>query len=187
MRAFISLYVFWLFRLWYNLSKTLAEEAAWKFAKENGINLIAINPGVVIGPILQPTLNASVELIMNLVTGHKLFTLNRYVDVRDVASAHIQAFEIPSSNGRYCMVGRVADISEVLKILDDLYPHFRLNEKYGVHLEPHERAKTTGLNFMPLHHVSKEKTLSLGINFIPLEVSLKDTIESLKDKGFLII
>lgn len=171
---------------WYNLSKTLAEEAAWKFAKENEIDLVAISPGVVIGPILQPTVNATVELILNLVTGHQIVTLNRYVDVRDVAYAHIQAFEVPSSNGRYCMVGRVADVSEVLKILDDLYPHFRLSEKYeGVHLEPNERAKTMGLNFMPLHQVSKEKTLSLGVDFIPLEVSLKDTIESLKEKGFL--
>ena len=26
------------------LSKTLAEEAAWKFAKENGIDMVTINP-----------------------------------------------------------------------------------------------------------------------------------------------
>ena len=43
------------------LSKTLAEEAAWKFAKENGIDMVTINPGWVIGPLLQPTLNLSVE------------------------------------------------------------------------------------------------------------------------------
>ena len=36
-----------------------------------------------------------------------------------------------------------------------------------------------------LHQVSKEKAKALGINFIPMEVSLKDTIESLKEKGFL--
>lgn len=51
------------------LSKTLAEEAAWKFAKENGIDLVAINPGFVIGPFLQPTLNLTVETILNLVNG----------------------------------------------------------------------------------------------------------------------
>ena len=33
--------------------------------------------------------------------------------------------------------------------------------------------------------VSQEKARSLGINFIPLEVSLKDMIESLKEKGLL--
>ena len=51
------------------LSKTLAEEAAWKFTKENGINMISINPGLVIGPLLQPTLNTSAESVFKLVNG----------------------------------------------------------------------------------------------------------------------
>jgi hypothetical protein len=37
----------------------------------------------------------------------------------------------------------------------------------------------------PLHKVSQDKAKSLGISFIPLEVSFRDTIESLKEKGFL--
>ncbi|MBA0677989.1 hypothetical protein Goari_019358, partial [Gossypium aridum] len=54
-------------KLWYMLSKTLAEEAAWKFAKENGIDMVTINPGLVIGPLLQPTVNTSVEPILKLI------------------------------------------------------------------------------------------------------------------------
>lgn len=57
------------FQYWYMLAKTLAEEAAWKFAKENSIDLVTLNPGYVIGPLLQPTLNESVEMILNLVNG----------------------------------------------------------------------------------------------------------------------
>ena len=49
--------------MWYVLSKTLAEEAAWKFTKEKGIDLVMINLGVTIGPLLQPTLNASAAAI----------------------------------------------------------------------------------------------------------------------------
>ena len=51
------------------LAKTLAEEAAWKFAKENRIDLVAINPGFVIGPFLQPNLNLTVEIILNQING----------------------------------------------------------------------------------------------------------------------
>ena len=51
------------------LSKTLAEEAAWKFSKENGIDMVTINPGGVIGTLLQPTLNLSAELFLNLING----------------------------------------------------------------------------------------------------------------------
>lgn len=51
------------------LSKTLAEKAAWDFARENRMDLVVINPGQVIGPLLQPTINLSVEMILNLVNG----------------------------------------------------------------------------------------------------------------------
>ncbi|GLT66316.1 hypothetical protein SLA2020_386860 [Shorea laevis] len=160
---------------WYQLSKTLAEKAAWKFAEENGIDLVAINPGLVIGPLLQPTVNLSVDFIIDIVNGRQLSPFNRFVDVRDVAFSHILAFEVPSASGRYCMVERTADYSEVLKILDELYPDLHLSEKF--------KDKDVGT----LLKVSKEKAISLGVNFIPLQVSLKDTVESLKEKGFLSI
>lgn len=51
------------------LSKTLAEDAAWNFAREKGIDLVTINPAMVIGPLLQPTLNTSAEAILNLISG----------------------------------------------------------------------------------------------------------------------
>ncbi|KAJ0037975.1 hypothetical protein Pint_23919 [Pistacia integerrima] len=57
-------------KYWYHLSKTLAEEAAWRFAKENGIDLITLHPGLVIGPLLQSSLNFSVEVISNLFNGN---------------------------------------------------------------------------------------------------------------------
>ena len=39
--------------------------------------------------------------------------------------------------------------------------------------------------YMPTFQISKEKAKSLGIEFIPLEVSLKETVESLKEKKFI--
>ena len=55
------------------VSKTLAEDAAWKFAKEKGIDMVTINPAMVIGPLLQPTLNTSAAAILNLINGISLF------------------------------------------------------------------------------------------------------------------
>ncbi|KAL0413694.1 UNVERIFIED_CONTAM: Tetraketide alpha-pyrone reductase 1 [Sesamum radiatum] len=51
----------------YVLSKTLAEEAALKFAEENGMDLVVINPGLVIGPLLQPTLNATSDSFVTFI------------------------------------------------------------------------------------------------------------------------
>ncbi|KAM4072866.1 hypothetical protein ACB094_11G172000 [Castanea mollissima] len=163
-------------KLWYMLSKTLAEEAAWKFAKENGIDMITMNPGLVVGPLLQSTTTFSVDTILNLINGsYASYDGNyRFVDIRDVANAHIQAFETPSASGRYCLVGRVTPHSETLKILRELFPALFLTQK------PEDDKPS-----VPTFKVSQEKARSLGINFIPLEVSLKDMIESLKEKGLL--
>ncbi|XP_062174161.1 phenylacetaldehyde reductase-like isoform X1 [Alnus glutinosa] len=161
---------------WYRLSKTLAEEAAWKFAKEYGIDMVVINPGLVIGPLLQPTLNSSAESVLKLVNGAERFpnVTHRLVDVRDVANAHILAFEKPSASGRYCLVGRVIHCSEVIKMLCELFPDLNLPEKCA-------DDKPVVSNYK----VSKERAESLGLNFTPVEVSLKDTVESLKEKNFL--
>ena len=61
------------FQQWYLLSKTLAEENVWKFAKEKGIDIVTINPAMVIGPLLQPTLNTSAAAILNLINGIVFF------------------------------------------------------------------------------------------------------------------
>ncbi|XP_021279936.1 cinnamoyl-CoA reductase 1-like isoform X1 [Herrania umbratica] len=161
-------------KLWYMMSKTLAEEAAWSFTRDNGIDLVTINPGVVIGPLLQPALNFTSELILNLTKGEHTFPSPtfRLIDVRDVAYAHIQAFEIPSASGRYCLVERIVHYLEILKMLSEHYPALGLKEKCGDLNKPLERT----------YQISKEKAKSLGVSFIPWEVSLKETVESLKEK-----
>ena len=52
-----------------------------------------------------------------------------WVNVKDVANAHIQAYEIPSASGRYCLVERIAHYAEIVKILRELYPDIQLPEK----------------------------------------------------------
>lgn len=165
-------------KMWYPLSKTLAEDAAWKFSKEKGIDMVAINPAMVIGPLLQPTLNTSAAAVLNLINGSTTYqnaTLG-WVNVKDVANAHVQAFELPSANGRYCLVESVVHNSQVVKALQKLYPSFQLPEKCS-----DEKP------FVPTYQVSKAKAQSLGINFTSLEQSLGETVESLKEKKFFTI
>ncbi|XP_057531204.1 phenylacetaldehyde reductase-like [Amaranthus tricolor] len=167
------------FKMWYEASKTLAEEAAWKFAKEKGIDLVTINPGMVIGPLLQPTLNTSAASIASLFSGSEIYPNMSfgYVNVKDVATAHILAFEVPSANGRYCLVDIVVHFSEIVKILRELFPNAKLAKRCAEDDNP--------LKFK--YQVSSEKARCLGINFIPFETSLKETVETLKEKGFICI
>ncbi|KAH7521252.1 hypothetical protein FEM48_Zijuj07G0013400 [Ziziphus jujuba var. spinosa] len=84
---------------WCELSKTLAEDATWKFAKENKIDLVTMHPGFTIGPFLQSTLNVTADIFLNNVNGSQIleYVVYRSVDVRDVACTHIQASEVASA------------------------------------------------------------------------------------------
>ncbi|KAF2293464.1 hypothetical protein GH714_002025 [Hevea brasiliensis] len=143
-------------KLWYVISKIFAEE---RFAKENGIDLVTIHPGWDFQ-----------------CAGAQIFPNDNYkfVDARDVANAHIGAFELASASGRLCLVGRVVHYSEFLKIIHKHYPTLHIPEKCQ-----------DDKPFVPKYEVSKEKAKALGIDFIPLDVRVVDTIESLKEKGFL--
>jgi nucleoside-diphosphate-sugar epimerase len=52
------------------LSKTLAEKAAWDFSKENGLDVVVVNPGTVMGPVIPPRLNASMLMLVRLLEGN---------------------------------------------------------------------------------------------------------------------
>ena len=77
--------------------------------------------GLFISYLSSSLFNAGAQVFPNLAVG--------WVDVKDVAKAHIQAYEIPSASGRYCMVGKVAHYSEVVRTLRELYPSLQLPKK----------------------------------------------------------
>ena len=95
----------------YSKSKTLAEKAAWDFAKENNIEFATVLPGVVVGPSVLKEKNFSCDLIANFMTG-KVPQLPKistpFVDVRDVAEAHLKAITVPEAAGkRYLLTTEV--------------------------------------------------------------------------------
>lgn len=91
----------------YPKSKTLAERAAWDFVaglpEDRRMELTTINPSLVIGPLLDPDGSASVEAVRKLmareVPGCPRLGFS-FVDVRDVALAHVAAMTEPAAAGR---------------------------------------------------------------------------------------
>jgi hypothetical protein len=51
------------------------------------------------------------------------------INVKDVAKAHILAYEVPSATGRYCLVERVIRYTEAVEIIRKFYPSLPLPEK----------------------------------------------------------
>ncbi|KAL6334187.1 hypothetical protein AAG906_006772 [Vitis piasezkii] len=54
---------------WYCYGKAVAEQAAWEVAKEKEVDLVVVNPVLVLGPLLQSTVNASIIHILKYLTG----------------------------------------------------------------------------------------------------------------------
>jgi dihydroflavonol-4-reductase len=93
----------------YSISKTLAEKAAWDYVKDNDVDfkLSVINPTAVIGPSLSKDIGVSNSLILRLINGSMpaLAKINiGYVDLRDVAKAHILAMTNSASDGERFIV-----------------------------------------------------------------------------------
>lgn len=53
----------------YFVSKTVAEQEAWKFAKEHDMDFITIIPPLVVGPFLIPTMPPSLITALSPITG----------------------------------------------------------------------------------------------------------------------
>jgi nucleoside-diphosphate-sugar epimerase len=54
---------------WYSVSKITAEEAALEYGRETGLDVVTLNPAVVFGPLLQPTVNASSQFLIYFLKG----------------------------------------------------------------------------------------------------------------------
>ncbi len=114
----------------YAKSKTLAERAAWDFVKglENGMELVTINPGLILGPLPDTNARTSGVLVNSLMTaavpGLARMHFNA-VDVRDVASAHVQAMTKPEAAGqRFICVADSFWMEDVAKTLKEAYPDY---------------------------------------------------------------
>lgn len=55
------------------LSKLFTEEAAFKFAEENRIDLISVVTTTVGGPFLTSTVPASIQVLLSPLTGYFVF------------------------------------------------------------------------------------------------------------------
>ena len=95
----------------YAKSKTLAEKAAWEFVENleepKRFDLTVINPVAVTGPMLTSDIGSSNDFLLKLISGSmpacpKIHM--GYIDVRDVAKAHIFSMTEEKTNGERIIV-----------------------------------------------------------------------------------
>ncbi|KAI3949522.1 hypothetical protein MKW92_012543 [Papaver armeniacum] len=163
-------------QIWYPLSKTLAEKAAWEYCKENGISLATILPSFVIGPSLPREICSTLSDVIGLLKGEteRFHWHGRmgYVHIDDVALCHILAFEYADASGRYICSSDVIDNNELASFLSGRYPTLAVPKRF----EQLDR---------PSYEFNTSKMRSLGIKFKGLEEMFDDCIASLKEQGHL--
>nr|CAD1831299.1 unnamed protein product [Ananas comosus var. bracteatus] len=155
---------------WYFLSKTLAESEALDYAEKNGLDVVTVCPSLIIGPLLQSTVNASSLVLLNLLKGARETIENKIrhiVDVRDVASALLLVYEKPEASGRYICAPHNIKISDLIDMLKRMYPNYN----YPKNIVEVDYDEAT---------YSSEKLQKLGWKFRLLEESLRDSVEYYK-------
>lgn len=165
----------------YVASKKFAEQAAWDFVKAEKpqFKLNTVNPVFVFGPQafdedVKGTLNTSAEIINNLLklSSDDLVPRMRgpYVDVRDVAEAHLVAFENPDAEGqRLLLLDGTFSNQEVMNILHKNFPDYTKSLPIG---KPDQKYRYCQVN--------NEKTRKLlGFPLINLEKTTVDTVQQI--------
>jgi len=109
----------------YAKSKTLAERAAWDFIhgpeNTNAVELVAINPPLILGPVPNKDTRTSIELIRTYMLG-QVPGVGRIkmglVDVRDVAAAIILAMQTPEAkDNRFIISGGALWLKDIVRTL----------------------------------------------------------------------
>ncbi|RAL61732.1 hypothetical protein DID88_002800 [Monilinia fructigena] len=174
----------------YRASKAFAEKAAWDFLEKEKPNftLTTINPPLAFGPIVHclnslDALNTSNQLIRNLLQGKYKDELPDmiiflWVDVRDLALAHIRAIEIPdAADKRFFVTEGYFSNREIVEIVRKNFP------EYAKEL-PGEDVKGGGYPEEGLYKFDNSRAVDvLGLKFRGLEESVVDTVKSLKEVG----
>jgi dihydroflavonol-4-reductase len=112
----------------YPKSKMHAERVAWDFIATHPLELVTINPGLVLGPLQRRQQATSMEVI-RLLLARKLPAVPRLsfapVDVRDIAAAHRLAMETPAAAGnRYICASPAMWMGEIADVLATSFgPH----------------------------------------------------------------
>lgn len=180
----------------YYKSKTLAEQKAWELiGAQSTTKLAVINPAGVFGPTLSDDIGVANEFVLQVIDGKvpgcpKLHL--GFVDVRDVAAAHILAMQKPEADGERFIISEreywFREFSAVLRAAG--------YEKAPSREMPNWLVKFLGLFDPPTRQMSqmigKEKITPsdkakklLGWKPRPADESLRDTAAQIVEKGMV--
>ncbi|KAK3155517.1 hypothetical protein QOZ80_2BG0204220 [Eleusine coracana subsp. coracana] len=162
----------------YCCAKMMAEITATEESAKRGLQLSVVLPCMTMGPMLQQTLNFSSIHVARYLMGTKKTYPNAvaaYVDVRDVARAHVLAYERPNARGRYLCIGTVLHRAQLIGLLKQLFPQYPVTAE----------CEDDGMPMAKPYKFSSQRIKDLGLEFTPLNKSLYEAVICMQQKGHL--
>lgn len=179
----------------YSYSKVSAEKKAWEIHdKQNSWVLKVINPSFVMGPVLSKSSNSeSIQFMKDMMSGK--FAMGApdlyfgFVDVRDVAKAHLLAIDNPNFKGRCILAERTANVMNLAEVVKAKFP-----KKYKLPSSsaPKWLFQLIGPLFgvtrkfvknnvgIPIKLNTQKSTKYLGLNYQAFEDTVVDMVKSLE-------
>eukprot|EP00268_Persea_americana_P026568 TRINITY_DN2601_c0_g1_i2.p1 TRINITY_DN2601_c0_g1~~TRINITY_DN2601_c0_g1_i2.p1 ORF type:complete len:179 (-),score=32.57 TRINITY_DN2601_c0_g1_i2:338-874(-) len=159
---------------WYCIAKTKSEREALKYGENSELDVLTLCPSFILGPLLQPTMNASTHIFNELFKGLSETIENivwRIVDVRDVAEALMLMYDEKEASGRYICAPHLVPVRTLVEKLKSKYPNYNYPKNY---IEVDQEPKPTS-----------EKLKRLGWECRSLEETIIDTVEYYQEAGIL--
>jgi nucleoside-diphosphate-sugar epimerase len=184
----------------YYYSKTVAEKEAWAIqAKQSRWDLVTINPGLVLGPSMtRASASTSLTTMKQLVNGTMFPAAPHlqmaFVDVRDVALAHIKAGYTPAAKGRHITSAGNPTMLGLGRMLRKrygskyLFPFLRAPKAMVWLIAPAAglTRKFVSLNVgHPVRFDASKSRKELGINYRPIEDTVCDHFQQMLDDGIV--
>jgi len=162
-------------------SKTLAERAAVEFVAkmftEQAFRLVRICPAFTVGPMLQPTVNSSMERFAAMCGGghHERMRNDSIsmIDVRDTAAHHVAAYE-KGVEGRFFSTTEAWPWTLIYKALEYYCPQMKL-----------PMPLPRGTELLPVREYSKTRMNVLGVKERSFMKVLGDGVRELKAKQLI--
>jgi nucleoside-diphosphate-sugar epimerase len=187
----------------YAYSKTVAERTAWEIAEsQSQWQLITINPAFVMGPGVSPHATSESFQFIKDITGGKFASgipnfCMAFVDVREVAAAHLNAAFLPGAHGRYLISAVNASLPHMADLLKQEFggQGFSLPKRtvpkalawlIGPVLDGTLTRKAVARNVNhPLILDNSKSHRELGLSYRPLTETMRDMVQQLLDAGVI--
>ena len=182
----------------YNYSKVLAEKEAWKmYDAQDRWSLVVLNPGFVMGPSLtNASGSASISFIQDLLNGKQKMGVPElyfsFVDVRDVARAHILAADNPQATGRHILVSDCMSMLEFSNLVgENINGQFQLPKKELPKIMLYLAGWTQGISWkyinrnvgIPVNLDNSKSIKTLGLEYIPIKETAREHVNQLIESG----